>query len=668
MKVVPIHISRIITIALLGLFTYCNQSVGQMVPSAENPNDLLLPPARTIDDTPDSIRLWKAISSEIDRVRGSNDTPRQFFMNTLQQSRQIGFHTGISVSALMVAQGYLRQSDYQKCIEMNALAVRYAPVNSYGYHIMSTAYNNIANAYSSLEKPYYAAYYYYRAAYVINTYLNGDRIEYIYCNLSNTLPAQFSLYYLERAETIARRKGNDSLLCITLSNKAVHLLTLDANDSNAHIALREALATSRKIAYRLFEYRSLVRLGALFLDQGNPEKAMEFLQQADQLSPEGDRDISNRNRDLQLFGKAYLELKDYDQATAYFRESLKIAEALKLQRQMSDTYYYLAKIAEDRGSFERALYYHKNYTQLKDSFMNETVAGNIQDLEVKYRTAEKDRELARKEQEIEKRNLLIGGIAGGGILLLAGSLFFYRHTQQKQKLIRQEQELLQLKALMEGEEIERSRIARGLHDGIMVNFSSVKMNLAAIMKRYPGTEQTGALQEVVSQLDDATRELRKSAHNLMPDMLLREGLTAAVRYFCNSMSRNAGLEIECNHFGPPPAIPPDGALMLYRTVQELLQNALKYAAATHIIVQIDNTGDLITITVEDNGKGFDPEILEDSEGMGLRNIRSRIRKLGGVMTIETSPDNGASIYIEIETVSLHSEKNTVHADNSSYRR
>src|SRR5690606_32239672 len=139
--------------------------------------------------------------------------------------------------------------------------------------------------------------------------------------------------------------------------------------------------------------------------------------------------------------------KDYDQATAYFRESLKIAEALKLQRQMSDTYYYLAKIAEDRGSFERALYYHKNYTQLKDSFMNETVAGNIQDLEVKYRTAEKDRELARKEQEIEKRNLLIGGIAGGAILLLAGSLFFYRHTQQKQKLIRQEQELLQLKAL-----------------------------------------------------------------------------------------------------------------------------------------------------------------------------------------------------------------------------
>jgi len=154
----------------------------------------------------------------------------------------------------------------------------------------------------------------------------------------------------------------------------------------------------------------------------------------------------------------------------------------------------------------------------------------------------------------------------------------------------------------------------------------------------------------------------------MPDMLLREGLTAAVRYFCNSISRNAGLEIEFNHFGPSPAIPSDGALMLYRIIQELLQNALKYAAATHIIVQIDNTGALITITVEDDGKGFDPGMLKDSEGTGLRNIHSRIQALGGVMTIETGPEKGASIYIEIETVSLHSEKNIVHADNSSYRR
>ncbi len=636
----------------------------QVVIPAENRENirLQLPVQRLPSDT---LQLWKMIDREIKSNGKATDSSMQFFMNALQQSQELGFHIGISASAVMLGQGYLDRSDYHKSIEMNLLALRYAPTNTYGYDLISTAYNNLGNAYTSLEKPHYAAYYYYRAAYILNTYLNGIRIEYIYCHLSNTLPGDYALYYLEKAEEIARKKGNNTLLCLTLSNKSLKYQGKDKYQTEEILAiLQEALEISRKLPEPLYEYRILIRTGSFYLDHKDPVNALIFLKQAEQLLPGGDQDISHRNRDLHFLGRMHLQLRNYDQASRYFHESLKIAETLKLYRQMAIIYFYLAEIAANKGAFQDAYGYQKNYVQLKDSFLNETTSGNIQDLEIKYRTAEKDKEIAQKQQQIERRNMMM--VLGGG-LLVAAALIYYLHSRQKRKLHRQQQELLQLKALMKGEEIERTRIARELHDGIMVSFSSVKMNLGAIMKQYPDTGQTTALLDVVHQLDNATRELRKSAHNLMPDMLLREGLTAAVQYFCASISRNTELEIEFHHLGVPVSLPPDTELMLYRIIQELLQNALKYAAASHIIVQIDNAGDHISITVEDNGKGFDQDEVNNKEGFGLSSIRSRIKALGGTVIIDTSDNQGTSIYIEIETVSLHSGKNAVYAHNSSHR-
>lgn len=201
-------------------------------------------------------------------------------------------------------------------------------------------------------------------------------------------------------------------------------------------------------------------------------------------------------------------------------------------------------------------------------------------------------------------------IAGSvvGIALLSGIFFvFYRNVRQKHKVLQQEKEIDKLRAAMNGEEQERIRIARELHDGIMVQFSSVKMNLGSILRRMEGHERTDELHEVISQLDNATQELRRSAHNLMPDMLLAEGLSGAVRYFCSSLRQSSGITIEFQQYGEVREIKPEYELMLYRIIQELVQNAIKYAAAGQIIVQLDATENLFTITVEDNGAGLTPK-------------------------------------------------------------
>ncbi len=635
--------------------------------TGETSREISLPPVPSIDPM-DSIRLWQIIATQMDSTIKNEEEYRKIFLNTLKRSRDLQFNTGVSASAMMLARLYLQQAAFQQSIEMNLLAIQYAPNSHYGHQIISNAYQNIANAYNSLEKPHFATYYYFRLAHFLTDYQQGEKLEFVYTSLSSTLPTDFALKYLNKAEELARLKNNDSLLCIILINRAYHLQKKNLTDSMALISLEEALAIGNTIDNIQFRYRALVRLAAYYLELDSTQKAVGYLKEAEKLMPHGDQNIYYRNRDHHIFAKAWEQLGNYNKAEEYVLRARETAEKLQLPSQLSIINLNLSKLAERRGDLKSALNYLRIHLELKDSVLNSTVISNIQDLEFKYRTAEKDKELVQKEKALERQNTLIAGVAAGSLILLAGSLFYYRTARQKQKLLQQKQELLRLKSMMEGEEIERSRIARELHDGIMVNFSSVKMNLGAILKKYPDSKQTEELKEIISQLDDATRELRKSAHNLMPDMLLQEGLYAAVSYFCHSISQNTGVEVEFNHFGPLPNIPSHGALLLYRTVQELLQNALKYAEATHIIVQIDNMSDLISITVEDNGKGFNPEILVENRGMGLRNIRSRIESLGGIMTLETSEGKGASIYIELETVSLHQDINLNYGDKSIHNR
>jgi len=188
----------------------------------------------------------------------------------------------------------------------------------------------------------------------------------------------------------------------------------------------------------------------------------------------------------------------------------------------------------------------------------------------------------------------------------------------------------------------------------MVQFSTIKMKMKSVPEQYKLIDsaayfKTDYYRQLVSQMEDATRDLRSTAHNLMPDMLLQGGLEDAVLYFCNGLKRSTGIAIEFQKHGTIAGLNKEFELAVYRIAQELLQNAIKHANATQILVQLTMlTDNLLTLTVEDNGQGF--IVDKEQKGLGLMSINNRLKVMNGFMDISSEPGEGTSVHIEFEEI------------------
>ncbi|MCC6582666.1 MAG: hypothetical protein IT271_03095, partial [Chitinophagales bacterium] len=134
---------------------------------------------------------------------------------------------------------------------------------------------------------------------------------------------------------------------------------------------------------------------------------------------------------------------------------------------------------------------------------------------------------------------------------------------------------------------------------------------------------------------------------LMPSALERLGLIDAVQQFCTSMQSSAGFEIDFQYYNLEDRLPQRFELLAYRIIQELLNNIVKYAEAREVLVQLSKNEHLLSIAIEDDGKGFDVSILKNKDGIGLHSMQKRIELLGGKMDIDSAPGRGTSVNIEL---------------------
>ncbi|REC42882.1 ATP-binding protein [Chryseobacterium pennipullorum] len=210
---------------------------------------------------------------------------------------------------------------------------------------------------------------------------------------------------------------------------------------------------------------------------------------------------------------------------------------------------------------------------------------------------------------------------------------------------KQNSKISTLTALLEGQEQERGRLARDLHDGLGGLLSGTKLQLSSL-----DPHQSGALEEGISksinQIDGAVEELRRVAHNLMPDLLMKYGLEVAIREFASRMS-SAVLEVHTEFISYTNSISEEKQLILYRIIQELVNNAIKHAQTSEIIIQISEEENVLHLTVEDNGKGFDHAGLSLRKTAGFHNIESRVQFLKGTMNITSELNIGTSIELQI---------------------
>jgi two-component system NarL family sensor kinase len=378
-----------------------------------------------------------------------------------------------------------------------------------------------------------------------------------------------------------------------------------------------------------------------------------------------------------LFGLVdfYLHEKQYDRAGKYAMEAMEIAEKNKLTVNLREAYKEAGAVALARGSLKK--FYH--YNELKDSIENiiqsDKILKNTQELETKYSLNKKEVEIddlnkQKKIQALELRqqstmNWALSGMAV--VLLLAGFLYRMSYRQkrillqvesrlQQQRILELEREkqLMAAQSILQGQVEERTRLAKDLHDGLGSILSGAKYSFSHMKESMVITGIDGeAFERSMSMLDKSISELRRVAHNMMPESLMKFGLDTALKDFCQSIDQSGAIRLDYLSFEvQETSIPDAAAAAVYRIVQELVNNILKHAEARTALVQLIRKENTLSITVEDDGKGFDVQTLESSTGIGYLNLRNRVAYLNGTIDIKTEPGGGTSVNIEIFNIAV----------------
>ncbi|WP_198666733.1 tetratricopeptide repeat-containing sensor histidine kinase [Taibaiella helva] len=572
-----------------------------------------------------------------------------------RQKGEYPFKQYFSLSGLYVQVGAYDQSIalYQKVAVQTPRCV----VDSYYYYLTFT---NAADAYWQKGKADSATKLYYRIlsgtrqadtnhAILIRAYTGLANIQMRLEQWDKVWPL------MDKAIALAKHRGDSSEIINMIANKGtIYYQKKQYEEAKAYHYPALAYAHRKNDVHLI--YTSAFILGATLAKEGRYPEAQRMAREAyDKAS--GISSTAEWLSASYLMGCVYTHTGQYAIAKRYLLPAVAYAEQYNNLVNVGDGYDHLSTIYAGLGQYKKALYYKERQLKIQDSFTGSNNAGRIAEVEMKYKTAEKDKLLAQKELQliternrIREKNIWIGGLGAGGLLLALILSGLYTRKQQREKLHRsyilnleKDGEILALKAKMEGEEEERLRLARDLHDGVVVKFSAVKMNLSVLPERHHSLEGAGDFRQIISRLDEATTELRATAHNLLPDTLLEGGLSEAVYYFCRNV-QHSGLDIDLQYTDIP-RFDPGFELSVYRIIQELVQNVLKHAAATQALVQMIYNEGLLNITVEDNGKGFGLE-APAPEGIGLRNLRSRTASLKGYMDLRSSPGKGTSVYLE----------------------
>lgn len=363
----------------------------------------------------------------------------------------------------------------------------------------------------------------------------------------------------------------------------------------------------------------------------------------------------------------FFKTKNYQLAERYALESNAIGKELKLYQVVASTYNVLKNLSVQKGDFKNALVYAEQNKIYADSVTNQETQKVTLSLESKYQNQKKEREIAaltiantQNELQVVRRNrlLVIGGIAASSALIILG--LFYRDSRQKNliaeqekkyqqeqvKFLERQQQVVSLQSMVNGQETERTRIAKDLHDELGGLFSTVKMYFSTLQHETPTLKDNELFQKSYKLVDAASEEVRSIAHNMMPEVLMKLGLTNALKDLCDNISAGKLLKVSLETHGMSNRLNATTEIMLFRIVQELLNNIIRHANATESIIQFVRDNERLSVVVEDNGHGFNTQEADEQKHSGIATIQSRVSYLNGKMSIDSQKNVGTTVMMD----------------------
>lgn len=356
---------------------------------------------------------------------------------------------------------------------------------------------------------------------------------------------------------------------------------------------------------------------------------------------------------LRYLASVYRGERNFVEARKNAMRALDMATQINAKQQMQEAHKELSEIYEAEGDFTKALDEFRKYDIVKDTLFEDEKTKAIAELQTKYETEKKESEIKflRQENDLKDSRLERNQALVAGLVLLVTALIVLGYLIRNRLTLKQKVELeetkaslraAQLTAVITSQEAERKRFAADLHDGLGQLISAVRLNLSKehVEKR--------SLDQAVEVLNEMNSEIRNIAFNLMPQVLIKNGLTEALTELATRVNYTDKVRIRIGTYDVEPIHETDKKVALYRVCQEWINNVLKYSGCTEINVQLVQHQQELVITIEDNGNGFDTSTLMLSQGNGWKNIQSRLAMIHGQIDIDSvAGRQGTTVVITI---------------------
>ncbi len=455
----------------------------------------------------------------------------------------------------------------------------------------------------------------------------------------------------------------DQIIVIYITAAEVSILLNETEEAKGHLGSAKNLLLPFPDSKYFIDYYASE--GMYFNVKGFYNESLVSIEKGIALS----KKLNIRYNELRLWLQKfylYFNKKDFLKAKQVLLYLIDQKEMTALSNNALQVYKGMAETYAGLGDMKIAYEWEKKYSILSDSIYKDRLKNTINELELKFNTAENQKKIAVLGNEKNKANLqsktnrLLNWILGvTGFFLLITTILMWKYYTNIKKLalqkdvnhkqyikdVQQQQQLQLTQTLLESEERERNRIARDLHDGLGGMLASVKINLSRISFSNNETIFTEELPKIINQLDNSVNELRRIARNMMPETLLNSGLEVALKDICESLlSEKTTFDFQVFNIGKD--ISEAMQVAIYRIVQELVTNAIRHADASKIMVQCSQNEKVFYITIEDNGKGFN-QADKENNGIGLINVKNRVFYLNGQIEIVSSKGEGTTINIEL---------------------
>ncbi len=552
-----------------------------------------------------------------------------------------------------------------------------------------------------------SALYYFKQAFSIRKELNNvvgmasicQQISYVYRNIGKKDSAFFYMYEAQRLFD----ETKDSVSIASIYVELANLNTTYQNYTQSEKYLAKALPIFVKFNNQTLLYQTYVEYGALFFKQSDNKKALYYYLKAKDINnrylenPTYSaaiynyialcyEELGNKTKAVEYFKKAiqeytflempnelamlqfnlgnlYIGIKQADLGIYHLELSKKIAIEINDTYRLSKCYELLSDAYALKGDYLKAYNYYVLHNSISDSLLNLEKVKQIAEMNVVYETEKKvqEIELLNAENKVkEARNKLL--IFSTLFLLLGILILVYVYIQRsriakKNELLAQqkiqnlinEQELKTYEAMMEGQEEERKRIAVDLHDRLGSMLSTVKLLFSALDNKIDQALDENKQQYTKANLllDEACVEVRRISHNLSTGMVSSFGLQTALEELADSIDDSEIISCKLNMYGMEERLNTKLEVAIYRMIQEIINNILKHAKATKISIQLHKSEDSISISIEDNGVGFNVAEKKKSGGLGLGSIEARANKEGGTYHIDSNIGRGSISILEI---------------------